>query len=185
MLKTKRLVLTILLGTALGAIYGATHCQLTYSISEEYFSKFLFVQFSQAFWGFGENIGTLKTPEIATDNPRLSAAFVGAFYTSWIGFIMGSLFGIIGLRSKKQHYRITLKAFLITMTTTALFSFIGLIPAMAFLGNAHPNWYMPDNIVHRETFFMAGSVDSAGYIGAFVGLVVASIFTIKQIRKYR
>lgn len=182
MLKVKQLILIVFLGASVGAIYGALHSQITYSVSQEHFSKLLFVQFDRAFWNLGENIGTWKMPEIAAPIPRLSAALIGAFYTSWAGLFIGLVLGAIGLKSKKQGLKTTLVAFIITVLMAIAIGLLGWIPAMAFLKNLHPNYYWPDNILDRDAFVTARSLDNASYVGAFLGLIVASVYSIYQSR---
>ena len=79
------LILLLIIAPILGGVYGIVHDQITYTISNEYYSKFKFIQFGLDNWGMGENIGTENTPEIKLNNPRIGAAIVGFLATWWVG----------------------------------------------------------------------------------------------------
>ncbi len=54
-------LLILLVAPLLGGIYGILHDQLTYTLSEEYYTKFKFIQFGIIHWDIAENIGTGKS----------------------------------------------------------------------------------------------------------------------------
>ncbi|WP_321516153.1 hypothetical protein [Marinifilum fragile] len=54
MKKFLTLLLLILIASMLGGVYGMLHDQITYTISEEYYTKFKFIQFGIDSWGLGE-----------------------------------------------------------------------------------------------------------------------------------
>ena len=60
------------LGELLAGCYGIFHDQVTYSISEEYFTRFKFLQFSYADFGLP---------------PRVFVAEIGFLATWWVGFV--------------------------------------------------------------------------------------------------
>jgi hypothetical protein len=72
----------LLLSTAVGAasagLFGVLHDQVTYMVSEEYFTKVKFVQFAYADPGTG---------------PRAFAGVVGFLASWWVGAIAGWLLG--------------------------------------------------------------------------------------------
>jgi len=131
------LLLILIIAPILGGVYGIIHDQITYTISNEYYSKFKFVQFglSEDHWAMGHNIGTEKLPEIKLRQPRLGALIIGILATWWVGMIIGIVLGLVGLIHKngKVMFITTMKAFLLT-TGIALFTgIIGLIYGKLFL----------------------------------------------------
>ena len=115
--KIAALILICVLTPIIGAIYGVIHDQITYSISEEYYTKFKFIQFGLEDWGLGHNVGTLTSPEIILEQPRFGAAIIGALATWWVGLIIGVFLGIIGLfhRNGKEMFKVTTKAIAFTI----------------------------------------------------------------------
>lgn len=96
-------LLILIIAPILASLYGVIHDQLTYSISEEYYTKFKFVQFGLENWGIGRNVGTLTAPIIQLNNPRMGAAIVGVLATWWVGLIIGVFLGLIGLIHKSGN----------------------------------------------------------------------------------
>lgn len=183
--KVIALILILILAPILGGIYGVIHDQITYSISEEYYTKFKFIQFGLENWGMGRNIGTLRTIEIELDSPRLGVAIVGLLATWWVGLIIGIFLGLIGLihRNGKEMFNTSLKAFVITIGIALLTGLIGLLYGKIFLVNNPPNWFLPDNLIDRESFIMVGSMHNFSYLGGLIGLIGAITYSIRQKRK--
>ena len=77
------LILTIVLSIILASIYGIIHNQISYSISEEYFTVFKFEQFGLWENGYGDE--------------SLKVSLVGGLSTWWFGLIFGIINGLIGL----------------------------------------------------------------------------------------
>lgn len=181
------LILILIIALILGGIYGIVHDQITYSISEEYYTKFKFIQFGLENWGMGQNIGTLKTPEIELDNPRLGASIVGTLATWWVGLIIGIFLSLIGLihRNGKEMFNTTLKAFVVTTGIALLTGLVGLLYGKIFLVENPPNWFLPDNVIERGNFIMVGSMHNFSYLGGLIGLICGIIFSIRQKRKYK
>ena len=63
-------------GAALAGFYGVVHDQVTYSISQEYFTRLKFLQFHYADFGLP---------------PRVLVGEIGFLATWWVGFIAGWL----------------------------------------------------------------------------------------------
>ncbi|MBB3697045.1 hypothetical protein KMW28_21630 [Flammeovirga yaeyamensis] len=180
-------ILILIIAPILGGIYGVIHDQITYSISEEYYTKFKFIQFGLENWGMGQNIGTIRTPEIELANPRLGAAIVGVLATWWVGLIIGIFLGFIGLihRNGKEMLNISLKAFLLTIGIALLTGLIGLLYGKIFLVDNPPNWFLPDNLIERGSFIMVGSMHNFSYLGGLIGLISAITYSIRQKRGYK
>ena len=187
MKKIVAFILILIIAPIIGGIYGIVHDQITYSISEEYYTKFKFVQFGIENFVLGQNIGTGKAPEIILNNPRIGVAIVGFLATWWVGLIIGIFLNLIGLkhRNGKEMFNTTIKAIALT-TIIALFTgLIGLIFGKIFLVENSPNWFFPDNLIDRENFIIVGSMHNFSYLGGLIGLIIGIVFSLKQKRKYK
>jgi len=183
--KFSALILILIIAPILGGVYGIIHDQITYSISEEYYSKFKFIQFGLENWGLGENIGTITNPEIILDNPRFGASIIGTLATWWVGMIIGIILGLVGLIHKngKMMFKMTMKAFLITTGIALLTGIIGLLFGKLFLTENRPNWNLPKNLIDFDSFIMVGSMHNFSYLGGLIGLIIGIIYSVRQKRK--
>ena len=181
------LILLLIIAPILGGAYGIVHDQITYTISNEYYSKFKFIQFGLNNWGMGENIGTETTPEIKLNNPRIGAAIVGFLATWWVGMIIGIILGLIGLihRNGKEMFKITMRATLITIGIALIVWIIGLIYGKLFLASNPPNWFLPENLINRTNFIMVGSMHNFSYLGGLIGMIVSVTYSIQKKRKIK
>ena len=181
------LILLLIIAPILGGAYGIVHDQITYTISNEYYSKFKFIQFGLNNWGMGENIGTENTPEIKLNNPRIGAAIVGFLATWWVGMIIGIILGLIGLihRNGKEMFKITMRATLITIGIALIVGIIGLIYGKLFLASNPPNWFLPENLINRTNFIMVGSMHNFSYLGGLIGMIVSVTYSIQKKRKIK
>ena len=181
------LILLLIIAPILGGVYGIVHDQITYTISNEYYSKFKFIQFGLDNWGMGENIGTETTPEIKLNNPRIGAAIVGFLATWWVGMIIGIILGLIGLihRNGKEMFKITMRATLITIGIALIVGIIGLIYGKLFLASNPPNWFLPENLINRTNFIMVGSMHNFSYLGGLIGMIVSVTYSIQKKRKIK
>lgn len=179
------LILILIIAPILGGIYGIVHDQITYTISNEYYTKFKFIQFGLDSWGMGENIGTPQGSEIKLSNPRFGASIVGFLATWWVGLIIGIVLGLVGLIHKngKEMFKITMKASLMTMGIALLVGVIGLVYGKLVLANHPQNRFLPDNILDQTNFMMVGSMHNFSYIGGLVGMIISVIYSIRKKRK--
>ena len=176
------LLLILIIAPIIGGVYGILHDQITYSISNEYYTKFKFVQFGLQDWGICKNIGTPETPEIKSSNPRLCVSIVGLLATWWVGMIIGALLGLISLihRSGKQMFSITMKSFLLTIGIAFAFGIVGLIYGKLFLSHHSSNWYFPDNLIDKTNYLLVGSMHNFSYIGGLIGMIISIIYSIEK-----
>jgi hypothetical protein len=175
-------LLLLILGPILGGIYGIIHDQITYSISDEYYTKFKFVQFGISEWGLGRNIGSETDPEIILDSPRYGAAIVGFLATWWVGLFIGFGLGLIGLihGSWRAMLSVTMRAILITIITALLTGLIGLVYGKLFLVDSPPDWFYPSNLREKGKFIMVGSMHNFSYLGGLIGLIAAMFYSVRQ-----
>ncbi len=185
--KIVALIFILIIAPILGGIYGIVHDQITYSISEEYYTKFKFIQFGLENWGLGQNIGTVKEPEIILNNPRFGAAIVGTLATWWVGLIIGIFLGLVGLihRNGKEMFKATSKSIILTTGIALLTGLFGLLYGKIFLVENPPNWFLPDNLIEPGKFIMVGSMHNFSYLGGLIGLIFGIILSVKQKRKYK
>lgn len=182
MKKLAAFILIVLIASILGGVYGVIHDQITYSISQEYYSKFKFIQFGLLEWGMGENIGTGDSPEIKLNNPRFGASIVGFLATWWVGLICGVVLGFVGLihEDGKKMFRVTMKAFLLTIIVALIVGLIGLLYGKCYLIQDNLNWYLPQNLISRERFIMVGSMHNFSYLGGLLGLLVSVVYSWRK-----
>jgi hypothetical protein len=170
----KFLIFLLVIGIAplIAGVYGMLHDQLTYSISNEYYTKFKFIQF-----GFID-----RGNEAILPNPRLCVAIVGFLATWWMGIPIGIILGLVGLihKDSKQMLRLTLKAFGITIFVAFLTGLTGLVYGRCYLAGTNLNWWFPENLIDRSSFILVGSMHNFSYIGGLMGLIVAIIYNIRQ-----
>lgn len=171
------LLLIIVIAPVIGGLYGIIHDQLTYTISNEYYTKFKFIQFG--FIDFGN--------EAILPNPRLSVAVVGFLATWWMGIPIGIILGLVGLihNDFKQMFKITMKAFVITVMVTFLTGLIGLAYGKIYLAKTGVSWWLPDNLIDRKNFISVGSMHNFSYLGGLTGLIAGIIYIIKQKSKQK
>ena len=180
-------ILILILAPVLGGLYGIIHDQITYAISPEYYTKFKFIQFRLESMGLGENIGTLKSPEIIMPNPRNGVGIVGAMATWWVGLIIGIILSIVGLihRNGSEMFKATAKAILLTIFIALITGLVGLLVGKFLLSDATSNWYIPDNVIDRASFIAVGSMHNFSYLGGLLGLIAGIILSIRQKQKYK
>ncbi len=175
------LIILIIVSCLLAGLYGILHDQLTYTISEEYYTKFKFYQF-----GFMD-IGN----EAIFPNPRIEVSAVGLLATWWMGIPIGIILGLAGLihRDWRTMFNVTFKAFLVTILIAFATGLLGLVYGHIYLADKSKaefgNWYIPDNLVDFENFINVGSMHNFSYIGGLTGLIGGLVYTITQRRKLR
>lgn len=148
----------LLFGALLGCVYGILNDQITYSISPEYYTKFKFSQFG-------------VSPETAADSPRLGAAWVGICATWWAGAILAALLGLFGFMQKSP-------ARMLATTGKAAAIVICVAVAAEVLGGllGIDTFYIPKNVVDKESFRLVGTLHNWAYGGGAVGFFAALIY---------
>ena len=171
------LFLTILISVALAGIFGIVHDQITYTICPEYYTKFKFAQFSL------NDIGNVAI----MPNPRLRVAVVGFLATWWVGKYIGIVLGIIGLifLDHKKMFKAILNALLLTFCVTCITAFIGFLYGKFHLTKTGVNWWLPDNLIDKNSFITVGSIHNFSYLGGAIGLLIAVIYLMLKNRSQR
>lgn len=175
MYKLFSILLVVILACIIGGVYGALHDQLTYSISEEYYTKFKFYQFHFC----------IKGNECILPNPRIYVAGVGFMATWWVGLPIGLILGLVAARIEgfKAHILLSLKALGITLTVAFLTGLVGLFIGFWDLAESGVDWIMPENLVEVENFIAVGSMHNYSYLGGLIGLIAGIIYLLIYFRK--
>jgi hypothetical protein len=177
MKKIMVLIGAIILSIILAGIFGILHDQVTYSISHEYFTKFKFFQFGLA---NSDNDGTLP-------NPRQAVSVVGFLATWWVGIFIGLGLGLTGLIfiDYKKMFKAILIALAITFFITIITSFIGFLYGKLYLTRTGVDWWLPDNLIDKNSFITVGSIHNFSYLGGFSGLVISIVYLIRKNKTQR
>lgn len=166
--KTQRtfiFVLTMALMPFVAGLYGILHDQLTYTISEEYYTRFKFIQF-----GFWDSDLPAKMA-----NPRAIVCAVGFGATWWTGILIGPVIACVGLIHKNNDTmkRANIRAVLITLTVTLVTGVVGLLFGWLVLVENGVSWWLPEGLIERDHFIMVGSMHNFSYLGGLLGLIAA------------
>ena len=164
------LVLAVLTAGA----FGALHDQISYTVSNEYFTKFKFFQFH------------LLDPEVPE---RLRAATVGVLASWWMGIPLGLLAGAAGFLQPTASQM--LKALLLSLAVitgfTLLVALAGLVYGYSRTTNLdlhnYAGWFIPQNLVHPRNFICAGYMHNSAYLGGVLAIPVAWAFHIYYRRR--
>jgi hypothetical protein len=157
-----------LIASLLAGLFGAIHNQISYSISEEYFTRFKFIQF---------RISPLLPP-------RIGASVVGWLAAWWMGPPLAMLLLPIAhwTSQEQQVDRRIAKAFGIVLAVATGVGFLGLMLALASgdpatieqvsrYGNQ-----MEDDLA----FSRAGTMHNFSYLGAGIGALLAALWLIRN-----
>lgn len=165
-------LLMLLFSAMIGALYGAVHDQISYTVSPEYFSHLKFEQFG-VWWGF--------------QSPRLGAAAVGALATWWMGVLVSLLLGLAGFRFvTAREMGLGLAKSVVVVTLVALATgILGLIYGFIVVNEQSVISYMgfvPEGVTNPVRFVQVGLMHNASYLGGLTGLI-AGVFYLRRLRR--
>ena len=141
--------------------YGALHDQISFTVSEEYFTKFKYKQF-----GF-----------MHSDLPdRIKAAIIGYRASWWMGIPIGLIIGAFGFlhHTPRLMFIRSIKALGITTIVALVIGLGGLVYGSFFIShdiNQSSRWYSPDEIVNPSRFLAVGYMHNFSYLGGLVGIL--------------
>ena len=160
------LILVIFLSIILASIYGILHNQVSYSISNEYFTKFKLEQFGL---------------EAYPDTVRMTIGMVGIWSTWWFGLLIGLINGIVGLfqRTSKIMWKSAFGATIRTLLIAIGFGFVGILVGKFIISNLNTNWNLPADLTDQKSFLTAGTMHNFSYLGGIVGLIYGIIYQLK------
>jgi len=158
---------TIFISIILAGLYGIIHDQITYTISPEYFTKFKYQQFGFEPTWFGGN--------------RQTVVVIGFLVTWWTGIIIGIGLGITSLifDDHKKMSKAIKKAIRLLFYIAVLFGFIGFLYGKFYLTKTGVDWWLPNNLVDKNSFIIVGSIHNFSYLGGLIGLLVAIVYLIR------
>lgn len=145
-----------LVGALVAGLYGVLHDQVTYTISEEYFTRFKFYQFAYA------------EPE---------SRFPGVF----AGIIAWSMARVSLLQGcKLPSLRDFASAFVIVFSVSFLIACLGYLYGQwrrrTGYGSGWLEWMDAMTVQDFDAFMTAGYIHNSSYLGGVVGTLVAIIF---------
>jgi cbb3-type cytochrome oxidase subunit 3 len=162
--------LTIFMCSILAGIYGIINDQITYTISTEYFTKFKYIQFGvEPFWFGGD---------------RTTVVIIGFLATWWTGIFIGIFLGLTGLifKDHKKMRTSIFKAIALNFCVTILTAIIGFFYGKYHLTKTGVNWWLPKDLIDKDSFIIVGSIHNFSYIGGLIGLIAGIIYLIIQSR---
>lgn len=173
MAKARSFLVYLVLALLGAGLFGSLHDQISYTVSEEYFTKFKFIQFG---------LLDTATPE------RMKVAAVGFFASWWMGLPLGLLGGLAGLRHRtpaRMHRALMLSLPLMAAVTLAV-ALAGLaygyVDTTRFDLAAYPGWFIPDGLAHPRRFLCAGYMHNAAYLGGVLAVPAAWAFHFRYRR---
>jgi len=173
----------VVLCILIAGVFGIVHDQITYSISNEYFTHFKFPQF--------------QIPEYFAKYERIGVSIVGWNATWWTGLLIGIIVGILGIGKPNysQYFRLKFNSILTIFICTLLFSVIGFIWSKIMFSQIE-DWPMnigggpnsPELLeilqdqTKLENFFTVGLIHNFSYLGGVIGLIVATIRSYSKMK---
>jgi hypothetical protein len=158
----------ILISPVIAGLYGILVDEISYVLDSEFYTKFRFRQLP-----FPEKGGIWEVAVMGWNN-------------SWrLGFLVGLPLSIIGLfhrdEVRMRHY--VSKSFLITLITTIISGFIGILSARYILTEKVSGWTLPDGLSDPSSFMVIETFNNFNSMGATVGMLLAILWQLRQKRK--
>ena len=159
-------VVFIFISTIVASTYGVIHDQISYTLSEEYFTKFKFLQFNLP-WAYAQ--------------PRIGAACVGALASWWMGTILSSLLGVYGFFFPNWQKMLSalIEALVVVIFVSVLSGVLGL--AYGYLKINADTYVMYENYVwggvtNPVQFLRVGFMHNSSYVGGFTGFLFGVVY---------
>lgn len=174
--KTLAVFLVSIMAALLAGIYGMIHDHISYSISNEYYTKYRFLQY-----------GLVNEDGDRIIHPRVFVSLIAFFSTWWLPFISGVVFGFFNLiqSSWRKLFQTSFVAIMIAVLITIISELIGLFLGIIFLSKLSKSFFVdwcfiPDNLQHFENYIAVGSMDIFSFIGGIIGLVLGIFYSYKK-----
>ena len=149
-------------------VFGVVHDQISITLSEEYFTKFKFIQFGMP-W--------------AINHPRIGAAIVGAIATWWMGVLIFLVLGMFGFAfpTARQMAVNLVKSFLVVLLVAMVTGLAGLgygyHSVTANTVGRYMHWVSVD-VADPVQFVRVGFMHNASYLGGLLGLIAGSAYLL-------
>ena len=153
------------LGASMAGLYGIVHDQVTFSISQEYFTRLKFTQFQWA------NIG-LPT--------RVFVAEIGFLATWWVGLIAGWVLARTSAEAVEPRVmlRLSVRGFALVIgcaLAAAVIAFVyGLMQDVKLEASDLADFARAIGVSDVPSFVRVAYIHNAGYLGSFLGIVAAA-----------
>lgn len=155
-----------------GAIFGALHDQVSYTVGPEYFTILKFEQFQ-------------IDPALPT---RVGVALVGVLASWWMGLVIGvPVFGLgLLIPDNGTYWRVGLACIAVAMVVTVLAAAAGLVLALVNLTPADTAiWAEIFPLTDPLNFGRVAWMHNASYLGGGLGLVLALVLMAVTVRRTR
>jgi hypothetical protein len=156
-MRTFIFIALLILAPVLASLYGFLHDQITYTISEEFFTKFRFQNYNM--------------PEVW--HPRARAGMIGIMNAWKVGIPFGIILTFVGRihQNTRKLLFYTTYAYILTFTMSFVFSMISMyISATPDLAIAQQQ--MPANITDPAAFQRVVQMNNFGYVGGIIGMIL-------------
>jgi hypothetical protein len=167
MKKFRMFLLFLPAAVLVAGLFGMIHDQISYSVSDEYFTKFKFIQF---------HLLDSDVPE------RIRVAEVGFLASWWMGIPLGLLCGSAGFvqRSPALMQRALIWSLLVIPAFTLTFALAGLAFGWGQTGTIdlanYRGWFIPAGVTEPRRFLCAGYMHNSAYLGGALSIPVAWLF---------
>lgn len=165
------ILLPVLIACAclLGAVYGAFHNQISYTVGPDYFHAFKFHQFAIS----------------ADQHTRLGAAIVGVRASWWMGLPIGVPIALLSLAipGVAHSVRSFAQAACLVVAVTLICGLASLLVTVP------PDQYhlirIPAGVADKAGFVRAGLMHDTSYAAGLLGLLCGVAFMLWRIRRAR
>ena len=164
-------VLFLVVAMAAAGLFGMFHDQISYTVSDEYFTKFKFFQF---------HLLNTAVPE------RVRVAGVGFLASWWMGIPIGLLAGVVGFihPTAAQMWRALLLSLIVMSAFTLIFALCGLL--YGYVHTEHletqryvsARWLSVMNIQYPRNFICVGYMHNSAYLGGLLAVPLAWFFHV-------
>ena len=163
------------LALLVGGLYGIINDEFTYTLSQEYYTKFKFYQFRLAFDG----------NEAILPHPRLAVAQVGFMATWWMGMLIGLILSLVGLSlpNAKTMFVTLAKTLVLVLSITFILALAGLCYGWWHLSQTGVTWWLPHNLINTKAFIAVGSMHNFSYLGGIAGLLCGIAYLLYTKRR--
>ena len=163
-------LLVVCVAVFVASLYGIGHDQVGYGISQEYFTRYKFIQYNLADSGAARHM----------TQPRSAVVMTGVKSSWMIGLVAGVVLGLIALafRNADRMFQSAVQAIGLGLVVTVISAVAGWIYGWNVLAHKGVGWWMPDNIADKPDYITVGTITNFSYGGAVVGAVVGIIFLL-------
>ncbi len=150
-------------------LFGVLHDQISYTVSDEYFTKFKFIQFRL---------------DDAFLSERVRVGLVGFLASWWMGIPLGLLCGAAGFmqRTPALMGRALLWSLPLIAAFTLAIALLGLAygwaQTAAIERESYAGWFIPHNVENLRRFLCAGYMHNSAYLGGALSIPAAWLFHI-------